>query len=511
VIQAVAVVESPAARDDGATTVSAALRFGRQALWNAGGLLGTSLANVVVLALAVRTLGPSDYGLFALSLTATALLGMVDGGLSTAVVRSVAIEAGAATASIRTSARRDVACAHSAYAGMAAAALLLAAPMALAMPHVLGVPPQRSGAIMATTLLLGAAMALQLSTAAAQGIATGRRDFRATGLANLCGAAATVALAAVTVHSLGVVGLGIAQLGGVVCARLPLLAVARRAAPWWRLRPGVPARREVRMLAAFVVPLLLITAGTQLVDLTDALVVSAVGSTFAVGLYRVGTALPTAASGLLFRAADTTFPMLAGHADRRAQERAFTLLTTLTGYAAGIGFGVLLLEHDAAVALLQGRGAALSSTVLMIFCAIWLSNAIQHGVGLLLVARARQRRFVALVCGELVANMALTVVLGLRFGPAGAAWATLVTMLVSNLVLLPLVVRREMAVNVLRVLWVNGGGAACAGVAVALLGWLAALPVTTSWARLAVAGVTAFSAGGVAAAALARARGWLAR
>ena len=461
-------VDEPAPRIDSrgkGTPLLAGLA--KHAGWSVLGMVATGAANLFLVGYAIRHLGAFEYGLFAVGAVITSFLSIADGALGLGVMRSAARELVASSPADRDVARADIAVSHASYTALSVAALVAATPLAVLVPHLLSASPAQSSAVFGTVLLLGGAAAVQLATATSQAISLGWREYRLTSIAAATGSLVTLAVAVGTIGRLGVVGLGVAQLAGVLTARVPVFVLVRRRAQWLPLLPARPRRAEIRRVGAFTLPILLISVGNQLVDLTDVLVISAIASASAVGLYRAGTVVPNFAAALLFRAVDTAFPALARSDDRRAQETALSTLTLATGCIAGLGFGVMMLQRDGLAALLTGGSASLTSSVLVIFAFVWLSNATQHCVGLLLIARGRQRSYIPFVCVELLANVALTVVFGRRFGPTGAAVATLVTIVLSNLLVLPLVVRRELSLNVFRLVWGKGVAAAALGLAVA--------------------------------------------
>ena len=73
---------------------------------------------------ALRHMGAADYGIFALAMSISGFLALLDFGLSLTVVRTTAIEH-AGTPETRDQAREDVRAAHSAYFSRGALAMVL--------------------------------------------------------------------------------------------------------------------------------------------------------------------------------------------------------------------------------------------------------------------------------------------------------------------------------------------------------------------------------------------------
>jgi O-antigen/teichoic acid export membrane protein len=188
----------------------------------------------------------------------------------------------------------------------------------------------------------------------------------------------------------------------------------------------------------------------------------------------------------LFNGYDTVFPSLAGTQDERGQEAATLFLTRVAGYVAGSSFCAMALLRADVVTVIVGHQSVLAEEVLLVFCGIWLVNIPVHGLMLLLIARGRQAVFIPLVAAEAVANLVLTVVLAVIFGPIGAALATLVTIVVTNVIVLPILVRKEFASTSS---WrIAGDGLACGGIggAVAAVATMPILVLGVGSIRLAV-------------------------
>ena len=120
------------------------------------------------------------------------------------------------------------------------------------------------------------------------------------------------------------------------------------------------------------------------------------------------------------------------------------------------------------------------------FCCIWLANVPVHGLNLLLIARGRQNVFIWLVGVEASANLALTIVFAVVIGPIGAAYATLVTIVVSNVIVFPHLVRHEVSSGAARRTVLEALAATAVGGASAALAASPALELSTYWSRLLV-------------------------
>lgn len=455
---------------------SAIAGLGRGIAWQYVAVACTSVGTILITAIVVRTLGADEFGIFAVIATVAGLMAMFDFGLSMSVVRASARDA--AEHEDVAEARTDVATAHAAYVVLGVLGVIAVGAVVAAWPLI---TPSSTGSsdVRITIGAVGLAAAIAIATAALQGLAIGRRDLRLVAMATATGTAVNLLLVAATIESLGLVGVGLGQLLSVVTTRGILWFRIRGEVPWFHLRPKRPRRKDVRRVAAFAIPLLVISVGSQLVAVTDLLVVGAIGSATAVGFYKVGAMIPTLAIGILYRGYDTAFPYFAQSASSAARAQAVSFLTRVAGYLGGLGLGTLAFSRSDFITVYVGTAPPLTRSVLLIFCGVWLANLPVHGVALLLISEGKQTRFAPVVAVEVVANLGATIAFAIWLGPVGAALATLVTLTFSNLIVLPLVVRNRVGMPIGRLVAVDGLLPAAAGLVVAGVSGLLAAPIAS--------------------------------
>jgi O-antigen/teichoic acid export membrane protein len=149
-------------------------------------------------------------------------------------------------------------------------------------------------------------------------------------------------------------------------------------------------------------------------------------------------------------------------------------------------FATVIVLRVEVVVVVTGHASALGESVLVVFCCVWLANVPVHGLNLLLIARGRQKVFIWLVGVEASANLVLTIVFAVVIGPIGAAYATLVTIVVSNVILFPHIVRHEISSGAARRTVMKALAAIAAGGASAALATSPALEFGALWIRLLV-------------------------
>lgn len=470
--------------------------------------LATAVTSLLLLGYALRHVGTTDYGLFAILSSIIALVTMVDYSLSTSVVRSAAQRATAANDAARDAAGFEVSVAHSALAVLGGCVVLLGVPMAYLLPSVIQVPTGRGSDLFVCTLLISLAAGLSLATAALAGAARGCRLFGALALSSLAGMASRVILVVLLAPRLKLVALGVAQLTSVLVDRVLIAGWIRRRVPWFPFRPRRFTLASARRVAAFAAPLLLFAINYQIVTSSDAIAIGVLVGAPAVAAYRVGAIIPIQTLVLLATAWTAIFPTLAGERSPSAQLALMRFATRILTYVGAICFGVIALFREDVVRLLFGRADPLAELVMLLFSLIFAVHLGLHGLFMLLVARNRQRVVALVVPVELAINLSLTVILVQVFGPWGAALAGVISYGFTDLVLFPFLARREFVPVPARLIATDTLVPALLG---GLVCFLATLPcrllLGPSFARLVVSALLAVAIGGVTGLLMLRNRG----
>jgi O-antigen/teichoic acid export membrane protein len=446
----------------------------------------SAIVALFVLSYALHSIGAADYGLFYLATTTVGILTILDFGLSMTVVRSTAQVDEDFDDTSRTAARTNVLVAYSSYLMLGLVIMVVTIPLLVILPAVLHIPSGKRAVFQQTLALESLATAVIMVVATLRGIARGRRNFRLVALAVMANAGVNLVVVIFAIGRLGVVSLALADLTAALVPLLLLGQWIKREVPWFRFHPGRPRMRELRHVTGFAVPLIIFSVFGRVVNSTDALVIGAFATTAVVGIYRSGSVVPNGLVSLLFNGYDVIFPSLARAVDPREQEDVTRFLTRVFAYAGGVIFTLLALFREQVVVLLAGRSSDLAANVLLVFCFVWLVNISIHGLHLLLIARARQRRLAVLIAVELVFNLILTVILVRSIGPLGAAIATLVAIALSNWLAFPVLFRHELSRGVGKTLVGDGIMPTALGAAMALAGFWATVMVP-SFARISLA------------------------
>ncbi len=484
---------SPESRHDG--LLAPVSGIGRGIAWRYAGQAVSAVGGLFLVAFAFRRLGASTYGGYALVVTVLGLLGTVNYGFNMSVVRAAASDNPSFSPEETAQARRDVQVANSAYGVMGGIAVLISVA---SIPALITVRSRNAGntyALPITVGLVGLSVGLSLATSAYTGLPTGRRQFHVPAIAGILGVTVNIAVVVAMLGWLGLPALGLGLVANALVNTVFPAAWLKLREPWFHLLPGRVRWTEVRRVGSFALPLLVISVYGQVIAATDLVVVGAVATAAAVAFYKVGHLAPTQAVSWLFNGYDTIFPYLAASRDKSDQEAATLFLTRIASYVTGSAFCTMALLRADVVTVLIGHRTVLAEEVFLVFCGVWLVNIPVHGLMLLLIARGRQSVFIPLVAAEAFANLALTVVFAIVLGPIGAALATLVTVVVTNVIVLPVLVRKEF---ISMTSWrIAGNGLACCGIggAVAAAAVVPVLALGPGWTRI-VAGFGAAGAAG---------------
>jgi O-antigen/teichoic acid export membrane protein len=464
--------------------------LGRLALWSYVDLVASTLFVLVSTSVLLRQLGAGAFGVVGLVATVAALVATLSNALTLATIRTAAREMATDDDAERADLRAELAVSHALYVATGAVAGLVMAVLALLLPVFIDADLS-SASMVVTGLLFACATAIDLGSSSLLGVATGRSLYRALGIAAAVRAAVATAVLLVTVGPLGLPSAGVAQLASVVVGRAVLLGSARLHFHWLRLVPERPTRAALRAAGSSVGPLVMLSVGGQIIATADLVFLGAFVTAASIGLYRLGSLIPTVCVGVLYRAYDVALPSLSATRRVEDQEHATRLLTRVGGFVGGCGLAMLAFARTDIVLVFNGQASDLAADVLLLFAAIWATTVTAHGLGLLIIARGHQRRMMPFVIAEVALNVPLTVILIITVGTRGAAWATLITLGLSHLFFLPILARRELTHNLLRFLVFDAWSPVLIGAVLAGVVFVPFASLSPSLARLsAVVGAT---------------------
>lgn len=462
--------------------------------WSAVSWAALAASGFVTTAVLYRIVGPAGFGVWATVMALKAFMTFLDGGLAFSVTRSVAQHPAEADA------ERSIGAAYVVYLALAVSAIALSLLFMGLPATLLGLPAtsaDTSGVLMA---IAGVETAVALAFSPVPAILRGRLRFDVLALVSAVQAVAQIGLFIALAPGWGLVGAGFALVvARLVSGLFSLVLLGSEDRRVLTLRTRLP---DVRRVIRFAAPLWVVAAGTQVGFGTDIPIVGAFFGADAAGAYAVGATLPLAAAGLLFALLDTAFPRLVASREPERQDRSRRLIL-VGSLLASLGFGSLALHAEDVLTVWVGSAVPLAVTVLVVFSLVWAANTPVHVLTLQAVAQDRHTMLGPAVICEALASIALSLVFASLGFPAGPAIATLLTLAVSNLFVLPFLLARRLDLRMTDVLLPVGRGY-LVGVASATGIWavFAALSLGPVATLLAVAGATSAAGLVLASAAL---------
>ncbi len=423
-------------RDDATSSRS----FVPKALWNVTALAALAAFGFVTTAIVYRTVGGAAYGIWATIAALKTFTLFFDSGVAFSVARQVAIgSSGTVAVSPPVRAAKTVA------VFLGAAAVVAGIGLSWLPAAILGLDGEAARVASIVMMLAGVDAGLALSGSSWAGIARGLERFDIVGSAALVQAGiGTVLLLALT-PAYGLTGGAVAIIG----ARFAWLVIVLGRV--FHTRRGFlgfgGGWHSVRGVLGFAAPIWLVSIGTLIGLSTDVPIVGAFFGPLAAAGYAVGAVVPTVSLGLLYALVDSAYPLIAR---RPASAGAIVLrLASAATTLAGLGFTVLIVFGPTVLTLWLGSESDTSVQVLRIFAVTWALNVPTHVLALHAIAGARHRILVPLVLGEAIACLALSIILAKAGFVIGPALATLATLAISNLIIVPSVLIRTSGIGAL--------------------------------------------------------------
>jgi O-antigen/teichoic acid export membrane protein len=430
--------------------------------WGVISWLALGTYSFVLTALVFRHFGPALFGLWAVIASMRSLLMLLDGGLALGVTRDVVLSRDEAVA------RQRVASAYRLYLGIGAAVLVFGLASASLPALLLHLSGSSVGLSRLVTMIVVVDVAVALASSPLYATLRGRGRFDILAAASIVQSAFGLLVAWLLINRLGLPGVAVATLASrVIAGGFVLGFLSTSGFRPWRSSASVPALRAV---IGFAVPLYILTIASQIAIGSDVPIVGAFYGSIAAASYGLGAAIPASAAALLFTVLDVAFPSLSSTA--RGQSARLMQSMLIIGSALGaLGFATIALNSAALLKVWVGTAPTLAVAVMVIYSGTWLLNVPSHVLTIGAIAQGHHHVLAPVVLSEALVNVSLSVLLAATYSPTGPAIATLVTLFVSNIIVLPLILRRRLQLS-LRVAGSQvllGGGY---GLALSLIVWL---------------------------------------
>jgi len=389
---------------------------------------------IVLTPFIVSKVGTENFGLWSLIQAAIGILGLMDLGFATSVVKYVAEARGQGNTQ---KLGELTATFFWQYTGLGLIALLLTVGTAPFLPQILGIAPEKARVAQIVFVLIGLRAAVDLPLGLFADILVG---YQKQLLSNLCRVTGTVSYGVLAWWALSV-SPTIETLSAVsfctgLFANLLAMAFCLKAAPGMSLSPRNFRRSLLGEISSFSLWFFLIQISLLLATRVDTIVINAVLPLTAVAVYTVAIRIVERAASLCRQLTNTLTPVIAElkGAGEEKNIRAVFLKGAMLSVAAAMPMlvGLAWLAEDIA-GVWMGEEFRASATPLRLLLAAALVGIIHSNTENILSMTGHQRFLALSSLGGQVLNLVLTIILIHFWGLAGVAFATFVAQLVIQL------------------------------------------------------------------------------
>jgi O-antigen/teichoic acid export membrane protein len=430
-------------------------------LWSIAPTVITLAGSFFLLAYSVRRLGRIEYGAIVAIGGGISILTLFSTALRFAIVRS-----GSSVSKRKERTRfeteedarhiQDIRAAHSLFIFGSISLVVVGVSFGWVIPFDLHLHGSETLHVYESTVLYVVSAALLFSVTSYNGILTSGEKFGLVGRITLVGFSVTAGLTLLLASPLKVVGLGLAAVGGAIVQALTLHWFGRRRAPWLSFVPHRIRRASLVPVLRYAGAIAILSATSTICSASDAFVIGAIDGGASVTIFRVGSTAPVALGGILMLSFGVLFPRLVQSGARDAQETAIGWIGRVVGWASGISFAALALMGANLVRLMLSRSDGHAALVLWVCSGAVCVDVAFHGVVQVIFARGEQRFLAKYSWIELTVNIAATIVGVKLYGPVGSAFALAATILVTDIVGFPLIMRGRWGSSPARFVWSNG-------------------------------------------------------
>ena len=412
------------------------VRLMRDGAINNAGFIVTGLMGLILVPILLKDLGVESYGLWVAALSVVGVVGMLDLGLDYAVTREVA-------ASLRSGSGNHTA----GFVQAAGNAVLLTAILGAFVVGALGLPlsgvlhlSAAGRKVAPTVFALGgitffASRILAFATAVLNGL---RRFDTTNGLAIVATLLRACGIIALIKAGAGLLGVSLWQAVAAMASALAGLVMLQRLEPEFRLRMGRPDWNFLRPHLPFGLSRQMTAAVSRFIwDPTALLIGMVLGSEW-IASYNIAQKFPLAASALIWSASEPLIPAASQHQQGR-EEHTRVVLEAGTRWIVVLALPLCIVLGILGRNLLQAWvGETRPDTVLvlrLITVAVFVeaigvaSTEVLWGMGAI-------RTVLWITGGAIATSLCLSLVLLPRIGIAGAAWALLVSAMLTTMLVL---------------------------------------------------------------------------
>ncbi len=437
-------------------------------------------------------IGVEQFGLWALCLAVTGVLGLLDMGLSTATVKYVAECSGNFDFTARNEALSTLMVVYSVLGGFC---LLLVIAFIPAGIQVFGLEPQQADSFKTVMSITGIAMALAmpLSVFRSALIGAGRFD-----LVNLVETGSILVNAVIVVMLLlngwGLTGLAIANASVMLLAPLVLIPIAWRLIPAFRLAGKLVRFKRMGEVAPLAMYFMLANIALLITLRSDALIIKGFLPLTAVAAYAIAAKISEYSYLLNKQFSNALMPLISHSTGAGEQATVRAILVDGTRYLMIIAtplLGLLFFHAEHIVVLWVGPELQAVVVPLRILLAAVLFSTLQLNAANVLGMTGGHRGVAIIMIGSALFNILLSLLLIPRMGLAGAAVSTLAAALILEFGMLLKRACNRQAISLGAVLSGVTPVLLCAAPMLMLAGWMNSRWPVSSFTDLVLQGLVA--------------------
>ncbi len=403
------------------------------------GFFFTSVVAFFLSPFVVHHLGNSGYGIWALTLSVTGYLGLLDLGVRGAVTRYVAKFHAQAD---HENAGGVVSSALAIFLGAGVLTIAFSIGIALFAIAHLKIPDFYQLAAKVALILTGINIAVSLVSGVFGGIVAALQRFDlSNGLEIISSGLRTIAIVIVLSRGHGLISLAIVHLLFGILTGLGYAVLAFRLYPQLRIRIGGSDKKNLNLIFSFSSYSFLLQVSSSLIFYSDSVVIGAFLPVSAVTFFVIAGNLMSYSRGLLSGISTVSAPLASALEARGQMDEVKRVLLKGSRFATMVFFPIgitFLVRGKSFIGLWMGLGyAALSGEVLLTLAIAQLFASGNHVPASMSMGISRHKGIVPAVLLEALSNLALSIVLIRNHGIIGVAFGTAIPNLVVQVTFWP--------------------------------------------------------------------------
>ena len=428
----------------------------RNVLFNWFGAISTLVVGFFLMPFIIHRLGNVAYGVWVLAVGVTAYLGLLDLGMQSAVLRFVSK---GHTQNDHQGASEAISAALWVRLQISALILVLSAGLAAVFPLIFNkVPTELARDAREAVFLIGVTTAITMSVGVVAGVlsALNRYDLQ-NYLTAVQTAVRVIGVVAVLRRGHGIVAIAVCELIAVLIYNALLVWVAHRLYPQLQILLNKPKRETLKRIWTYSSYAFLTTIAIQLIYQTDTIVVGKAVSIAAVTYYAIAGSICSYTMQAISSMGTTFVPAASTYEAAGDSNSLLMLYRNGTRATLAVSLPILItlmVRGRSFIGLWMGPQYSHSSgTVLVILCSALLFAFANRTAQAIAFGVEKHKMSAIWSIGEGVTNLALSIVLGRRYGLYGVAIGTMVPSLIVHLLLWPSYISKLVGLSYSEVVW----------------------------------------------------------